>query len=140
MKNLYQLLFCIILMCAFTSANCQVEKIVDGHEVESSVFEKVEVEASFPGGAQAWSTYITKNITAHIDELKKKDVGTCIIRFIVDVDGRTSDVHATNMKKTLLAKIAIEAIENGPKWIPAVQNGKPVKAYRLQPITLLSPK
>jgi hypothetical protein len=32
------------------------------------------------------------------------------------------------------------AIKHGPKWIPASQNGKPVAAYRLQPVTLQQPK
>ncbi|MEO6869417.1 MAG: energy transducer TonB [Ginsengibacter sp.] len=59
-----------------------------------------------------------------------------MIKFIVDKNGHVTDVKATNMKKTKLAKVAIEAIENGPKWIPAHQDGKFVNAYRLQPVTL----
>jgi outer membrane biosynthesis protein TonB len=35
-----------------------------------------------------------------------------------------------------LAKISIQAIKNGPKWIPASQNGHTVASYRLQPVTL----
>ncbi|MBC7873898.1 MAG: energy transducer TonB, partial [Ferruginibacter sp.] len=30
---------------------------------------------------------------------------------------------------------AIKVIKKGPKWEPAVQNGRQVKAYRKQPIT-----
>lgn len=44
------------------------------------------------------------------------------------------------MKKSRLAKIAIAAIANGPKWIPATQDGKSLRAYRLQPVTLSKPK
>ncbi|MEO6187782.1 MAG: energy transducer TonB [Ginsengibacter sp.] len=104
-----------------------------------SVFSQVEVEASFPGGTGAWARYVTKAITENVDKLKKTDYGTCIIRFIVDTKGKVSEVEATTMKKSRLAKIAIEAIENGPRWHPAVQNGKPVNAYRLQPVTLTDP-
>ena len=57
----------------------------------------------------------------------------------MNTKGRVSDVEATTMKKSRLAKIAIEAIENGPKWIPAQQNGKYVNAYRLQPVTVTRP-
>ena len=34
-----------------------------------------------------------------------------------------------------LAEIAVNAIRKGPKWKPAVQNGRNVKAYRRQPVT-----
>ncbi|MEQ1678624.1 MAG: energy transducer TonB, partial [Chitinophagaceae bacterium] len=30
---------------------------------------------------------------------------------------------------------AMRVIKKGPKWTPAVQNGRQVKAYRKQPIT-----
>ena len=104
-----------------------------------SAFSKVEVEASFPGGAAAWTKYITKQITQNADGFRKKDFGTCIIKFIVDKKGNISEVEATTMTKSRLAKVAIEAIENGPKWTPAQQNGKYVNAYRLQPVTLTDP-
>ncbi|HEU5366472.1 MAG TPA: energy transducer TonB [Hanamia sp.] len=106
---------------------------------KNTVLEKVEVEASFPGGPQAWTKYITNAIKDNIDKLRRSDYGTCIIRFIVDTKGRVSDVKAMTMKKSRLAKIAIDAISNGPTWNPAQQNGKFVNAYRLQPVTLMAP-
>lgn len=107
---------------------------------QSTPTQKLEVEASFPGGQQAWNKYISKQLSLHVDEFKKKDVGTCIIKFMVDTKGRPQDVQATNMKKTKLAQVAIEAIEYGPKWIPAQQDGKFVNAYRVQPVTLQNSK
>lgn len=107
---------------------------------QSAPYEKVEVEASFPGGQPAWSKYITQQLMSHVDEFTRKDVGTCIIRFIVDINGETKDVQATNMKRTKLARVAIEAIKSGPKWIPAQQDGKAVNAYRVQPVSLQESK
>jgi protein TonB len=105
-----------------------------------SVYSTVEVEASFPGGNEAWAKYLSKTLRDNIDKLRKSDYGTCVVRFIVDVNGHVSDVEATTMKRSRLAKVAVEAIENGPKWDPAQQHGKFVKAYRLQPITIVPPK
>jgi protein TonB len=34
-----------------------------------------------------------------------------------------------------LAEVAVAAVKKGPKWKPAIQNGKSVKAYRRQPVT-----
>jgi protein TonB len=112
---------------------------INSDSLNKIVLDKVEVEASFPGGPQAWTKYISNAIMAKIDKLRKSDYGTCIIRFIVDTKGQVSDVEAITMKKSRLAKIAIEAIANGPKWNPAQQNGRFVNAYRRQPIILTPP-
>ena len=105
----------------------------------NAILEKVEIEASFPGGPQAWVRYISNAINDNIKKFRRSDYGTCIVRFIVDKKGRISDVEATTMKKSRLAKVAVDAISNGPGWIPAQQNGKFVNAYRLQPVTLEPP-
>lgn len=100
------------------------------------VFTKVEVYPSFPGGSGAWNNYIKKIIEKNIDKLiDDNKSGTCRVRFIVDTNGIVSDVRVLNMKGSALAEIAADAIKNGPKWIPATQNGNTVKAYREQPLT-----
>ncbi|MEO6905267.1 MAG: energy transducer TonB [Ginsengibacter sp.] len=108
-------------------------------EDPDKIFTKEEVEASFPGGLAAWSRYISKAITNNIDKFKKEDYGTCIIRFIVDTAGNVHDVEAINGCGKHLSSVGIEAVENGPKWIPAQQNGHLVNAYRIQPLTLVNP-
>lgn len=108
---------------------------------EDSIFKKVEVEASFPGGEQAWTKYIQREIEIHIDKLSRNKAsnGTCEVMFIVGKDGSTTNVEALTLKKSLLAKILIDAIKNGPRWNPAIMNGKPVKAWRRQKITFRAP-
>lgn len=103
------------------------------------IFTKVEHEAEFPGGKTAWLKYVTGKIMENQALFTEKDFGKCMIKFIVDVNGNVSDVKATTMEGSTLAKIAIDAIRNGPKWFPAMQNGRKVNAYREQPITLSNP-
>jgi antitoxin component YwqK of YwqJK toxin-antitoxin module len=105
-----------------------------------SVFTREEIEASFPGGASVWSHYIATQIEKRQDEFTNKDYGTCIVKFIVGMDGKVTDVAAVNMLASKLAEVAINAIRKGPNWIPARQYGRPVKAYRLQPVTLGKPR
>ena len=112
---------------------------IPNHEDLDKVFTKAEVEAAFPGGAAAWSRYISRAIMVHVEEFKQSDYGTCLIRFIVDKKGGVHDVAVINSCGKLLGKIGVDAIKNGPKWIPAQQNGRYVNAYRLQPITLQNP-
>lgn len=109
------------------------------NEDADKVFTKTEIDAQFPGGAAAWTKYITRTIQQHVNELTESDYGTCQVRFIVRKDGKVTDVKVftMTMKGTKLADIAVAAIENGPDWIPAMQNGHKVNAYRIQPVTLV---
>lgn len=107
--------------------------------IPDKVFTQTEVEASFPGGASAWTKYIIQKIQSNVDSLTEKDFGTCLLKFIVNKDGTVSDVKATTMQGTKLADIAVNAIKHGPRWNPAQQNGHPVDAFRLQPVTLTNP-
>lgn len=96
-------------------------------------FGPIEIEAKFKGN---WNAYLQKEIEKNMDELTEAgESGTCIVKFVVSKDGTVSEVQAITMKGTKLAEIAVNAIRKGPKWIPALQNGVPVNAYRQQPVT-----
>lgn len=113
---------------------------------EDKVFQKVEIDAEFPGGNSGWTRYVTREIERNIDELQDDGrSGTVVVLFIVDKEGAVSEVRALPCNEagvanclgpgTKLADIAANAIRRGPKWKPAVQNGRNVKAYRRQPVT-----
>ncbi|MBM3444508.1 MAG: energy transducer TonB [Bacteroidetes bacterium] len=110
------------------------------------VFQKVEIDAEFPGGANGWTRYVTREIERNIDELQDDGrSGTVVVLFIVDKEGMVSEVRALPCGEagvgnclppnSKLAEIAVNAIRKGPKWKPAIQNGRNVKAYRRQPVT-----
>jgi hypothetical protein len=100
------------------------------------VFLQVETEAKFPGGRAAWQKFISASIKKVIDSLQEENKpGTCVVQFIVDAEGNLSEVKPLTMEGTLFAKTVTDAIKNGPKWIPAMQNGHKVKAYHKQPVT-----
>ncbi len=112
---------------------------------EDKVFQKVEIDAEFPGGNSGWTKYVTREIERNIDELQEDGKsGTAVILFIVDKEGAVSDVRALPCSEagvpdclgpgSKLAEVAVNAIRKGPKWKPAVQNGRNVKAYRRQPV------
>mgnify|MGYP006375850559 FL=1 len=100
------------------------------------VFQKVETEAKFPGGDPAWAKFISGAISKVIDSLQDEGkTGTCVVQFIVDTKGNLSEVEAVTMPGTLLSRTVVDALKNGPKWIPAMQKGHKVTAYRRQPVT-----
>ncbi|HRQ49314.1 MAG TPA: N-acetylmuramoyl-L-alanine amidase, partial [Agriterribacter sp.] len=115
-----------------TLKNNTAPKVQDGDKI----FQKVETEAKFPGGEAAWQKYISSSIKDVIDSLQTENkAGTCVVQFIVDTEGNLSEVQPLTMQGTLFARTVTDAIKNGPKWIPAMQNGHKVKAYRKQPVT-----
>ncbi|MFT4017511.1 MAG: energy transducer TonB, partial [Agriterribacter sp.] len=79
----------------------------------------VQIQAKFPGGDEAWRKYISREIERHTDELQEDGkAGTCIVQFIVDKEGKISDVEALTMKGTKLAELCVNAIRKGPDWTP----------------------
>lgn len=119
----------------------QETKVVEApREDENTVFTKVEVEAQFPGGEDKWNKYVYNAIMKRIDDLVEDgQAGTVEVQFIVDKEGNVSNVEALNMKGSVLARVATDAIKKGPKWIPAIQNGRQVKAWRRQKVTFRLP-
>ncbi len=106
---------------------------------EDKVFTKVENEAQFPGGQQAWIRYLQKNLNANAPVDNGAPGGTyqVVVKFIVSKDGSISDVQAETKHGFGMEDEAVKIIKRGPKWTPALQNGRNVNAYRRQPITFI---
>lgn len=126
---------------------CQVAPIPEGpfgdgitdKPSEPEIFEKVEIEASFPGGMEKWARYLERSLfgTNPSDEGAPEGTFTTIVQFVVDVDGSISNVVSLTNHGYGMEEAAIRTIKKGPKWNPAIQNGRQVKAYRKQMITFV---
>ncbi|GAB2835393.1 energy transducer TonB [Ferruginibacter profundus] len=70
---------------------------------------------------------------------KKVFQQTAVVKFIVCTDGSLCDITTENKSKiNPLIRAEVERVMKlSPNWIPAIKDGKPVKAYRRQPITVL---
>lgn len=106
------------------------------------IFQKVEVEASFPGGFPAWKKFLEKNLDANapLKELPRKTKyfeQTAICQFIVCKDGTICDIRVVNKVLPSIKKEVERVIKLSGNWVPAEQDGKKVKAYRKQPVTFV---
>jgi periplasmic protein TonB len=110
---------------------------VKKEEDENKIFDKVEIEASFPGGDGKWRQYLERNCNGQVatDNGAPEGTYTTMVQFIVDKEGNISDVKALTGHGYGMEQEAVRTIQKGPKWTPAIQNGRQVKAYRRQPIT-----
>jgi protein TonB len=100
---------------------------------EPDIFERVEIEAEFPGGVNKWRQYLERNL--RVDNDIPEGTYAVLIQFVVDKDGNISDVIALTDHGYGMEDEAKRVIKRGPKWNPAIQNGREVKAYRKQLIT-----
>jgi protein TonB len=99
-----------------------------------------EVEAIFKGGTEDWIKYIQKNINFPDRARKLEKEGSLMLQFVVNTDGTTGDFRILRSIEYSLDEEAIRLIRDSPKWRPAHQDGKLVKAYRRQPLVFQLPK
>lgn len=99
----------------------------------------VEIEAEFPGGAKEWERFLRRNLQADIPIDNNAAPGryTVYLQFIVDKEGKVSDIKALTAHGFGMEEEAVRVLRKATKWNPANQNGRAVKAYRKQPITFV---
>jgi hypothetical protein len=100
-------------------------------------FGMVEKEAEFPGGDAAWRKFLEQNLRGQVPAENGAPAGiyTVLVQFIVDREGRVSDIkQLTNWGYGMEAEV-IRLIKKSVQWTPATQDGRAVKAYRRQPVT-----
>jgi protein TonB len=98
-------------------------------------FIPIEKEAEFPGGMLAWGRFLNRNLRVPDEAVNQGVIGTVVVQFVVDVDGSVSDVTAVSgPEEGGLREEAVRVIKKSGKWVPALQNGRSVKAYRRQPV------
>lgn len=92
---------------------------------DKPVFTEAQIQPQFPGGADGWQKYLMQNLDASIPAKNKAPNGICTvtISFLIDENGKVSDVKAINDPGFGTGKEAVRVIAQGPDWIPATQNG-----------------
>ncbi len=114
----------------------KIEEIREDQDISAQTFKKVEIEAQFPGGEDAFRNYLRNELSkiSNPPDLK------LIVSFKILQDGLVDSVSIENPTNTEIEQKVISIIKNSPKWIPAqVKDSIKVAAYRRQPITLGNP-
>jgi periplasmic protein TonB len=115
-----------------------LEKEKNDSKNDSSIASKFEKEANYRGGESGWRKYLEKNLRIPdrtIDLLKN---GTTMTYFMVDTDGSVQGIFLAKSVEYSFDEAVMALIKNAPAWEPALKNGKPVKAYRIQPVTVMT--
>ena len=121
------------LMAVFGLATVSAQKTVVAQK-NQKVFDVVEQMPEYPGGQAALFEYLSKNIKYPDDAAKKKVEGKVFVTFVVDTDGKITDVSLLRKVFPSLDAEAIRVISAMPNWIPGKQSGKVVKVKYTVPI------
>jgi antitoxin component YwqK of YwqJK toxin-antitoxin module len=107
----------------------------EGKVIKGYIYEK---EAEFKGGDKAWMSYIAKNASKEFYAKGKEANETVTVRvmFCINEEGYPTKVKIqVSSGLSYVDSDAVRVIMNSPQWKNAIQYNKPVKAYRIQPIT-----
>jgi protein TonB len=99
------------------------------------VYQFVEQMPQFPGGDQAMMEYLKKNLRYPTVARENGVEGRVIVRFVVNEDGKVSDVVIMRDIGSGCGQEAVRVVSMMPKWIPGKQNGRAVKTFFTLPVT-----
>jgi len=99
------------------------------------IFTAVEHVPEFPGGMQAFFTFLNKNIKYPAKARENGVQGRVIISFIVEKDGSITNAHVAHGIGDGCDEEALRVIKSSPNWSPGTQKGKSVRVAYSVPIS-----
>ncbi len=116
------LLLCVLLYGMASYAQ-QENVSVSPNEDATEIFTVVDVDASFPGGREAFYAYLYDSIM----EAKAKGItGRVYVKFVIERDGSVSNVKLMRDIGGGCGEEAVRVVQSMPKWNPgAAWDGTP---------------
>ncbi len=94
----------------------------------------VSEPATFPGGYDAMTRFISTNIRYPLEAIEKNITGRVKISFRIDEGGLVRDVEVLERNAPLISQAALECIYEMPIWAPATKNGMQISSTFILPI------
>jgi TonB family protein len=123
---------CTLLLAAqLASAN----EIPTDSAKKEMVYDMPQQMPEYPGGGDALDQFIKSNIKYPADAKAAKAQGKVYIQFIVEKDGKISQIKVRRGAHKSLDAEAIRVIKLMPDWKPGSMRGKKVRVRYTLPIT-----
>jgi len=129
-KNIF--LFSIISFYFTLLANSQNQSRLDN--LDTNIYTKVDTYPKFPGGEEKRVKFISKNLQYPIEAQEKNIMGTVYVSFIVEHDGKISNVKLYKGIGGGCDQEAVRVIKLMPNWVPAKVGKNPVRVQMIMPI------
>jgi TonB family protein len=104
-----------------------------------------EREALPKGGLNGWKKYLVRSLTnagypsRKLMKREKNLSGDVWVRFLIEKDGRISDIQIVRSLNAEADAIVLDVMLNAPLWSPGIYRGRVVRSYHTQPISFNVP-
>ncbi|GHV27187.1 hypothetical protein FACS1894176_08850 [Bacteroidia bacterium] len=111
----------------------QAKPIVKGEKDEKGNYMAVDEMPQFPGGQQALTRFLQKNLY-YPSNAKDKKSGFVLVRFVVNTDGKAEQIEVIRSLAPEFDQEAVRVIQLMPEWNSGKHEGKAVPVYYSLPI------
>ncbi len=108
------------------------EAVIEIYLKNENIFQPVEIEAKFPGGAMAWQLYVDKKLNPSVvtnNGVAPGDYKT-EVQFTISAEGKLSDFKPVSTNGFGMEEELIRILKLSPDWIPCLQNGRNVRSFK----------
>lgn len=95
------------------------------------------IPPEFKGGDNGFRSFVANNLQYPEQAAQLGVQGRVYLQFIIEPDGRITNIHAIKTDSPLLVNEAIRILKSSPNWKPGTKNGKPIRASYTFPITFI---
>ncbi len=103
-------------------------------ENDEKIYDECEVMPEFPGGYQALSEFLQKQLEYPAEAIKRGEQGKVLVAFVVEKDGSPSHFKIKNHATPTLDAAAIKVLKKMPKWKPGTVKGQTVRVRYVLPV------
>ena len=100
----------------------------------NDVYTYVEQMPEFKGGQQNLNNYLATTLKYPKEAKQALISGTVYIRFVVNADGKISNVEVMKGIGYGCDEEALRVVRNMPDWTPGMQNHKKIRCYYNLPV------
>jgi protein TonB len=99
----------------------------------------IRVSSEFPGGTKGLVRYLERSLNRELPMRNGAPVGRypVLVNFMVDTEGNIFNLKAENDPGYGTAQEALRVFKQGPKWVPASENGTNVVDQHRQTIVFM---
>lgn len=109
------------------SDSAKYEKMIGNLDTGLVKFNMMEQPPQFKGGMKGFGEFLRDNMVYPKEAKRKGTSGKVILSFIVEKDGSITDVTVLQGIGDGCDEVAVEALKKSPKWLPGIQDGRPVR-------------
>lgn len=101
---------------------------------DSTIMVILDSEPSFKGGLKQLQKWLGKNLRYPPAAREAGIEGTVYVEFVVEKNGRVSNVIVKHGVAPILDEAALKAVQSMPRWKPCRYRGKRVRCMMILPI------